>query len=125
MRVAWALVSFALVATTPIVVFSPARAGRNAEPDRRIFLASANVLSGLRTPATTLPVDGSTMSPTAFTATIAATTRPFGSTIAAEPMPALVGLRDPAGKPSRSGVPLNLPTVAPAPAPIDPSCTGF
>ena len=70
MRVACALVSFALVATTPIVVFSPARGGRIAEPERRILRASANVSSGLRTPATILPVDGSTMSPTAFTATV-------------------------------------------------------
>src|SRR4051812_18303031 len=97
MRVACALVSLALVATTPIVVFSPARGGRIAEPDRRILRASAKVSSGLRTPATTLPVAGSTISPTALTATIAATTRPLGSAIAAEPIPAFVGFRDPAG----------------------------
>ena len=47
---------------------------------RRILRASAKVPSGLRTPATTLPVAGSMMSPTALTATMAATMRPFGRT---------------------------------------------
>src|SRR5436309_13355602 len=97
MRVVCDLVSFALVATRPIVVFSPARGGCALAPDRRIFRASANVLSGLRTPATIFPVAGSTMSPTAFTATSAATTRPFDSAIDEEPTPAFIGLREPAG----------------------------
>ena len=53
------------------------------------------------------------MSPTALTATIAATMRPFGRAIEALPMPAFI---DRPGPPS-------LPTVAPAPAPTDPSVT--
>ena len=51
------------------------------------------------------------MSPPAFTATIAAMVRPLGSVIDAVPMPPFMGLPPPA----------NLPTVAPAPAPILPS----
>jgi hypothetical protein len=54
------------------------------------------------------------MSPTALTATMAATTRPLGRAIEALPMPAFI---------DRPGPP-NLPTVAPAPAPIVPSDTG-
>src|SRR5215472_14772872 len=52
------------------------------------------------------------MSPAAFTATRAATTSPLGRRIADEPTPAFIG-RPPV-----------LPTVAPAPAPTFPSCTG-
>ncbi len=91
-----------------------ARGRWKSAPERMISRASANVPSGLRTPATTLPVSGSMMSPTAFTATIAATTRPFGMVSAALPMPDFIAL---IGPPS-------LPTVAPAPAPTLPSCTG-
>ena len=61
-----------------------------------------------------LPVAGSTMSPRALTATIAATTRPFGRVMAALPMPPFI---------ARSRPPI-LPTVAPAPAPTFPSATG-
>ena len=63
------------------------------------------------TPATTLPVAGSMTSPTAFTATMAATMRPSG-------------IRSPRcrGRPSSiDPAPPSFPTVAPAPAPIDPS----
>ena len=49
------------------------------------------------------------MSPTAFTATSAATTSPFGSRMAADPIPAFIGR------------PADLPIVAPAPAPTLPS----
>src|SRR5439155_1523258 len=80
---------------------------------RRSFRASANVLSGLRTPATTFPVAGSMTSPTAFTATIAPTTRPLGSAMEAVPIPDFV----------ERPAPPNFPTVAPAPAPTVPSCT--
>src|SRR5204862_5127903 len=68
--------------------------------------------SSVRVPATTWPDEGSMMSPTALTATNAATTRPFGRRMAAEPMPAFIGR------------PADLPTVAPAPAPTLPSFTG-
>ena len=58
--------------------------------------------SSVRTPATTSPVAGSMMSPTAFTATSAATTRPFGSVIAAVPMPPFIARsRRRACRPSR------------------------
>src|SRR5712691_8715497 len=113
MRDACDLVSVALVATRPIVVFSPGRGGCAPAPDRRIFRASAKVLSVLRTPATIFPDAGSMMSPTAFTATIAATTSPLGSVMDAVPIPDLV----------ERLAPPNLPTVAPAPAPTEPSCT--
>ena len=53
-------------------------------------------------------------SPRALTATSAATTRPFGSVIAALPMPPFM---------ARPRPPI-LPTVAPAPAPTLPSATG-
>src|SRR5580704_10593107 len=104
---------------TPIVVFSPGRGGPTLLPARRSLRASANVPSAFRTPATTRPVAGSMISPTAFTATIAPTINPFGNVIADEPSPAFVG---------RSRLPgesLSLPTVAPAPAPTLPSGTAF
>ena len=83
MRCTSALVSFALVATRPMVVFSPGRgrlAGR-AGPQQLARVGEA-CRRRLRTPATTLPVSGSMMSPTALTATMAPTTRPFGMRIA-------------------------------------------
>ena len=87
-----------------------------ASADRISRRASASRLpSSVRTPATTAPVAGSMMSPTAFTATSAATTRPFGNAIAAVPTPAFI---------ARSRFPASLPTVAPAPAPMFPSATG-
>ena len=50
-----------------------------SSPLRSSLRTSASDLpSAVRTPATTWPVDGSMMSPTALTATMAATTRPFG-----------------------------------------------
>ena len=72
MRVACALVSFGVGRDEADgrVLAGARRADRSA-PERRIVRASANVPSGLRTPATTLPVSGSMMSPTAFTATMA------------------------------------------------------
>src|SRR5438094_747516 len=112
MRAASAFDSRAFVATTPIVVFSPAR-DCVFPPARSSLRASAKVLSGLRTPATTFPVAGSMTSPTAFTATMAPTTRPLGSEMDAVPIPDFVA-RPP---------PPNFPTVAPAPAPTVPSCT--
>ena len=53
-------------------------------------------------------------SPTALTATMAATTSPFGRTMALVPVPAFI---------ERPGPPV-LPIVAPAPAPTLPSATG-
>src|SRR6185312_7197180 len=64
-------------------------------------------------PATIRPLVGSTTSPTALTATSAATTRPFGHTRAIDPTP-----------PFMERPPDILPTVAPAPAPTLPSATG-
>src|SRR4029079_9211232 len=80
--------------------------------------ASARLPSGPRTPATTWPVAGSMMSPTALTATMAATTRPLGSLIAADPIPAFIRPPPPPRPPP------DLPTVAPAPAPTLPSWAG-
>ncbi len=111
------LVSAALVATTPMVVFSTGRAarGRPTAPERSITRASAKPLpSAVRTPATTRPVAGSMMSPAALTATSAATTSPSARVMDAVPMPDFV---------MRVG-PAIFPTVAPAPAPIEPSATG-
>ena len=116
-RLISAFVSLALVATRPIVVFSPG--ARRRAPEQRAARAAcgrrrATCRPRLRTPATTLPVAGSMMSPTAFTATMAATTRPFGS-----------GDRRPSrGRPSSAATLPILPTVAPAPAPTLPSATG-
>ena len=107
--------STALVATRPIVVFSPARGPRPRinGPARSTLRMSTNVLpSSPRAPATTCPVAGSITSPTALTATIAATTRPSESLIDALPSPPFTGR------------PVILPTVAPAPAPTLPSSTG-
>src|SRR3954451_16567056 len=68
------------------------------------------------------------MSPTALTATTAATTRPLGSLMAADPIPAFIGppLPPPVfmGPPLPPPRPADLPTVAPAPAPTFPSWTG-
>ena len=118
MRLTSALDSFAFVATRPMVVLAPGcgcaeRGRRRSAPERISVRTSASPLpSSVRTPATTLPVPGSMMSPTAFTATMAATTRPFGRTIAAEPRPPFIERPSPI-----------LPTVAPAPAPTLPSGT--
>ena len=97
-------------------VLAGARRGAAAERRRirsSLRTSASDLPSSVRTPATTCPVCGSMMSPTALTATIAATTRPFGSVIAAEPSAAL----------HRAAQPI-LPTVAPAPAPTLPSATG-
>jgi hypothetical protein len=86
--------------------------GAPSRAERRMARASAKPLpSAVRTPATTRPVAGSMMSPAALTATSAATTVPSAIVIAAVPIPAFI---------MRVG-PANLPTVAPAPAPIEPS----
>ena len=53
-------------------------------------------------------------SPNAFTATSAETMRPFGSSMEALPMPPFMACVEP----------LDLPMVAPAPAPTLPSRTG-
>jgi len=94
-----------------LVVFSPGRGVVVGEPARRTRRASASLPLLSRAPATTAPVAGSITSPTALTATIAPTMRPFGNAMAAEPMPAFIGMRPP---------PI-FPTVAPAPAPTLPS----
>ncbi len=52
---AWALVSFALVATMPMVVFSPGR-GLSSSPDRIALRASMKLPSAAREPATICPV---------------------------------------------------------------------
>ena len=65
-------------------------------PLRSSVRASANVPSGLRAPAITLPVSGSRMSPAALTATIAATTRPLGMRSAALPRPPFIERAGPA-----------------------------
>ena len=107
----------AFVATTAIVVLPPGRAPAGARPMAPLRICvrtSASPLpSSVRIPATTLPVDGSTTSPAAFTATMAPTIRPLGSAMLAEPSPPFM---------ARPAPPI-LPTVAPAPAPTLPSGT--
>ena len=91
------------MATTAIVVFAPGDGAVACGCERSNFRASASPFpSGVLTPATTAPVVGSMMSPTAFTATSAATTRPFGNVIAKLPTPAFM---------ARSRLPNILPMV--------------
>ena len=108
----------ALVATTAIVVLPPARGAAarvRARRERSSARASASALpSAVRTPATTLPVAGSMMSPTAFTATMAPTIEAVRQRDAGRADAAL----------HRAPAPPILPTVAPAPAPTLPSGTG-
>ena len=96
-----------------MVVFGPA-AAREDRPARSSLRASARPRpSCVKTPARTAPVAGSTMSPTALTATSAATIRPSPITIEAVPTPDFIAPPPPL-----------FPTVAPAPAPTLPSDTG-
>ena len=92
------------------VVFSPGR--RRTRPSAAATARRRAPASTVRTPAITLPVAGSMMSPTAFTATSAATPRRQ----AAPAPPTRSRLHQRRGSPS-------LPTVAPAPAPTLPSAT--
>ena len=69
--------------------------------------------SALRAPATTAPLAGSTTSPIALTATSAATVTPSMRSDAL-PMPPFIA----------RPMPNSLPTLAPAPAPTDPSAGG-
>ena len=113
--VACALDHFRFVATTPRVVFSVVSVVPSRQPDRSIDMVSAKPSPlSLLAPATMLPVSGSTTSPSALTAASAPTTRPFSSAIAAEPNPPRMPLPAPS----------IFPTVAPAPAPTLPICTG-
>ncbi|MNI70182.1 hypothetical protein D3C73_1259810 [compost metagenome] len=74
---ACALVSVALVATTPMVVAVPARIDRGRLPARMAARVSRNCLpSAVRAPARMRPVAGSSTSPTALTATMAPTVTP-------------------------------------------------
>ena len=111
---AWAFVHDTLAATTPKVVF-PAAGGEFQVPLRSASMLSAKPTpSESRAPATMAPRAGSTMSPSAFTAARAPTTKPSGSVTAAEPRPPRM---------ARSG-PNIFPTDAPAPAPTLPTATG-
>ena len=84
----------------------------DASPSRSSARASARpVPSWVRTPATTSPVAGSITSPTALTATTAATVSPSARVIEAVPIPPFIA------RPR----PRSFPTVAPAPAPTLPS----
>ncbi|MCY1300415.1 hypothetical protein D9M70_499780 [compost metagenome] len=100
------------MATTPIVVAAPARIDLGRSPARMAARVSSSILpSAVRAPARMRPVDGSSTSPTALTATMAPTVTP--ATVSdAVPMPPFM---------ARLG-PYSLPTVAPAPAPTLPSC---
>ena len=103
------------MATTASVVLRPVKPEGFNWPERISVRTSARLLpSAVRTPAMTRPVDGSITSPTAFTTTRAATTRPSGVTIDAVPRPPRIA-RD---------APASLPTVAPLPAPTFPSTAG-
>ena len=113
-RLACAFVSFASVATTPIVVFVPGSTMRAASPSSNARRESRSALPpAVRAPAMTRPVSGSITSPTALHATIAPTVTPCALT-AALPMPPFI---------ARS-MPNTLPTAAPAPAPTLPSAGG-
>ena len=106
------LVSTASVATMPMVVAMPGCARGGSSPRMMAAVAPRGRPSSPRVPARMRPFAGSTMSPVAFTATIAPTvTAPtFNDAV---PMPPFM----PRSKPK------SLPTVAPAPAPTLP-CAG-
>ena len=94
----------------PIVVAMPAISGAGSCPSHSAAMMSSGCLpSSVRAPAITRPVAGSTTSPTALTATSAATVI-APTLIDALPMPPFI---------ARS-VPNSLPTEAPAPAPTLP-----
>ena len=71
-------------------------------------------------PATTCPLAGSMMSPTAFTTASADTMRPFGNAMDAVPTPPFIGWYAEPVAPNNAP---SFPTVAPAPAPTLPSAT--
>ena len=100
--------SAALVATTARVVL---RAANGAPPWPKCVRASTYVPSGPRAPASTAP-DPSRMLPTAFSTTRAPTITSPPRT-AQVPTPPFVAARGPSA----------FPTVAPVPAPTDPSAT--
>src|SRR6266581_127054 len=104
--------SVALVATTASVVLRPFPTAPNGAPPRaKCVSASANVPSAARAPARTAPAP-SRMLPTAFRTTSAPTT--MSPPLAAQlPTPPFMAARGPSA----------LPTVAPVPAPTDPSAT--
>ena len=109
--VASGLVSVALVATTPMVVLAPPWGPFDA-PSRSSRRASASPCPlAVRTPARTDCVVGSMMSPTALTATMAATVSPLSRVPAAAPSPPFMA----------RAMPRSSPPVAPAPAPTLPS----
>ncbi len=106
---ACSFVSFALVATTPMVVFP--KLSRFLKPPESIkdFVHKNSPVSGFLAPAIISPVTGSKQSPNALTATIAPT---IASPIfkLAVPMPPL----------DEFFIPSIFPTVAPVPAPTLP-----
>src|SRR5213596_1686430 len=104
--------SVALVATTASVVLRPFPTAPNGAPPRaKCVSASANVPSAARAPARTAPAP-SRMLPTAFSTTSAPTT--MSPPLAAQlPTPPFMAARGPSA----------FPTVAPVPAPTDPSTT--
>ena len=97
-------VSFALVATTPMVVLPKAACPRAAESMQGVSLPS------IFAAATSSPVAGSYMSPSAFTTAIAPTFTPFSSSIQAVPRPLFTAYL----------LPKAFATVAPVPAPMLP-----
>ena len=126
-RLAVPLCSRALVAIRARVVLAPGRSavteGRacwrasNSSIERLSKASDERVMSpgwAPLGPATSSPVDGSTMSPTALAATIAPTIRPDSWTSEAVPTPALMLV---------PGGPV-LATVQPAPTPTVPCRTG-
>ena len=107
---AWALVSWASVATMPMVVAMPAiRCAGNWPSTSAASVSSGVRPSSARAPATTRPEAGSTTSPMALTATSAPTV--MAPTFSdALPMPPFIA----------RPMPNSLPTQAPAPAPTLP-----
>lgn len=110
-RWAWALVSTASVAITPMVVLVPGSTGSGGTPPssaRRVSISRWP--SSERAPATGRAVCGSITSPTALQAMSAPTVMPSSDTEAV-PMPPFIA----------RPMPKSLPTAAPVPAPTLPS----
>ncbi len=103
--------SAAFVATTASVVLRAATAPNGAPPRAKCASASTNLPSAPRAPARIAP-EPSRMLPTAFSTTSAPTT--MSPPLAAQlPTPPFIAARGPSA----------FPTVAPVPAPTDPSAT--
>ena len=110
-RVQSALLSFASVATHPIVVADARIGAPGVSPASRLAVVPSSAWpSAVSAPAIGRPLPGSITSPTAFTAIRAAMVMPSTLRLAV-PIPPFI----------ERPTPHSLPTVAPAPAPTEPS----